>query len=146
PIYDSAKRTHHFGGRILVYYPYSQVLRSFAGPICRWVRFGKRTQNKGSMRAVSTKSGFVSGGQSHFPPSLKLRGTSGVTANAAVLGNSLRSSIIGNGARRRQIDLESQFSQSMELVQQRATAEAQRLGSFCPIKIVFAQGEEDGVS
>ena len=86
------------------------------------------------MRSFILRSGFVFGERSHF----------GVVANVPAVGNSLGSSIIGNGTARREIDLEAELSQPVELVQQRATAEAQRLGSFCAVEIVFAQGEEDG--
>jgi hypothetical protein len=40
----SAKRTHRFGGHCFVYRSFIKVLISFADPVCRWVRFGKRTQ------------------------------------------------------------------------------------------------------
>ena len=61
PIYVSAKRTHRFGGRFFVYHPYVKIFISFAGPVCRWVRFGKRTHRGGVSRVFSLKSGVILG-------------------------------------------------------------------------------------
>ncbi len=55
----SAKRTHRFGGRIIVEHPYHKILMPFAVGFCRWVRFGKRTHRRGVLRSVSSKNGFV---------------------------------------------------------------------------------------
>src|ERR1035437_5442179 len=47
PIYVSAKRTHRFAMAFSIHHLYLQTLTSFAEGFCRWVRFGKRTQNRG---------------------------------------------------------------------------------------------------
>jgi hypothetical protein len=47
PLYVSAKRTHRFGRLVSVYLTYLKILISFAGPVCSWVRFGKRTHRGG---------------------------------------------------------------------------------------------------
>src|ERR1017187_4497375 len=57
----STKRTHRFGGRSFAYQPTFQVLMLFAEPVCRWVRFGKRTHRRGVFGGYSWKSGLVYG-------------------------------------------------------------------------------------
>jgi len=48
--------------------------------------------------------------------------------------------------RRGRIDLESEFPQPMEFVEERSTAESERLGGLGPVEIVFTQGEKNGLS
>src|SRR6266404_5824359 len=59
PIYVSTKRTHRFGGGNFMEYPCYQRLMWFAGAVCRWVRFGKRTHRGGVLGVYSLKSGVV---------------------------------------------------------------------------------------
>ena len=42
-----------------MYHQHFQVLMSFAEPVCRWVRFGKRTHRRGVFGGYLQKSGFV---------------------------------------------------------------------------------------
>jgi len=58
-LYVSAKRTHRFGRRFFMYPMYLEILMSFAGPVCRWVRFPKRTHRGGVLEVVSLKSGVI---------------------------------------------------------------------------------------
>jgi hypothetical protein len=59
PLYVSAKRTHRFSGRFFAYHQYYQLLMSFAEPVCRWVRFGKRTHREGVFEGSLQESGYV---------------------------------------------------------------------------------------
>src|SRR6266436_10350894 len=48
--------------------------------------------------------------------------------------------------RRGRIDLESEFPQPMEFVEERSSTESQRLGRLGAVEIVFTQGEQNGLS
>src|ERR1035438_3582102 len=61
----SAKRTHRFAIAFLLYHFYLQKLMPFAGEICRWVRFGKRTHRRGVFGSFSLKNGLVFGQRTH---------------------------------------------------------------------------------